>query len=336
MTVSDCVTRLLAERALCPVNPSAQAFAPANIALVKYWGKRDEALRLPVTASLSLSLANRGTTTKISLLDSGYDRVILNGEVIAAAHPIMKRATAFLDYFRFDGDYHYQLDSTNTVPVGAGVASSASAFAAVVQALDQLFDWQLSPQKCSILARLGSGSACRSLWHGFVEWHCGEQVDGMDSYAEPLTDTWPQLCVGLLFLDKTMKAVSSSEGMRLTQRSSPFYTLWPQQVEEALIEVKTAIANKDFLTLGACAERNALAMHACMLTAQPPLLYSKAATVEAMEKIWQLRRDGLPLFFTQDAGANLKLLFLSQHYADVFAAFPTLELVQPFVKGDSL
>ncbi|MCP3678908.1 MAG: diphosphomevalonate decarboxylase [Gammaproteobacteria bacterium] len=336
MTAINIVKQLLAGCRTTPANEQAQTFAPSNIALVKYWGKRDEALRLPVTPSLSLSLADRGTSSRITLIDSAHDKVSLNGKVIAADHPIMKRVVTFLDYFRFEHNYHYHLDTVNNIPVAAGVASSASAFAAVTQTLDQLFDWQLPRQQLSILARLGSGSACRSLWHGFVEWHCGHQSDGMDSYAQPLDAAWPELCIGLLFLDKEVKTVGSSEGMRLTQQSSPFYALWPQQVEQAMVTIKHAIAAKDFIALASCAEKNALAMHACMLTAEPALFYSRPATIAAMEQIWQLRRQGLALFFTQDAGANLKLLFLRQDYDKVATVFPTVELVQPFINGEYL
>src|SRR5690606_27392346 len=110
--------------------------------------------------------------------------------------------------------------------------------------------------------------ACRSLWHGFVEWKRGEREDGMDSYGKPIETQWPQLCVGLLCFDTQRKKVSSRQGMQSTQFSSPFYAQWPKQVEESLSLVKTAIEKKDFLAMATAAEQNALAMHACMLTSR--------------------------------------------------------------------
>ena len=175
---------------------TASAFAPANIALCKYWGKRDSELNLPMTSSLSVSLGDKGTCTKISVNDQ--DKIILNGDMLSLDLPFAKRLIAYLDLFRTQDHLHFSIETTNNIPTGAGVASSASGFAALVLALDKLFQWQLDKKHLSILARLGSGSACRSLWQGFVKWHVGVRGDGMDSVAEPLSIEWPNFRMGLL------------------------------------------------------------------------------------------------------------------------------------------
>ena len=147
---------------------TGEAFAPANIALCKYWGKRDETLNLPVTSSLSLSLGTLGSHCRLWRCD-GPDRILLNGEPLPPEHPFVVRASAFLDLFREAPGAGYAVEATNTIPTAAGFASSASGFASLVLALDQLHGWSLTRREASILARLGSGSACRSLWQGLVE-----------------------------------------------------------------------------------------------------------------------------------------------------------------------
>lgn len=159
----------------------ALAYAPANIALVKYWGKRDEALNLPVTGSLSISLGPLGSHVELARSDAAADGVWLNGKKLAAESSFARRAGAFLDLFRPAEDFFFDLKARNTVPTAAGFASSASGFAALAKAADGLFGWGLSTRELSILARLGSGSAARSLEDGFVEWQAGTAAGCVDS-----------------------------------------------------------------------------------------------------------------------------------------------------------
>lgn len=306
-----------------------EGFAPANIALCKYWGKRDEELNLPVTSSLSISLGPLGSSVVLEPAEGG-DVVMLNGEPLPADSSFCRRASVFLDLFRPSPSFCFKLTARNTVPTAAGFASSASGFAAVVLALDQLFEWNLERRSLSILARLGSGSAARSVYQGFVEWHAGTQEDGMDSYAERLEAGWPELRVGLLVLCASEKKIGSRAGMKQTVATSTLYQAWPEQVAQDLEVLKQAIAAHDFERLGPAAEGNALAMHATMIATWPPVLYWKPESVAAMHTIWDLRADGLPVFFTMDAGPNLKLLFLAEHEAAVLQAFPGLQVVQPF------
>ena len=156
------VQRILAGRGF-QVQGTAAVYAPANIALVKYWGKRDEALNLPVTGSLSISLGPLGSHVELAPGRGAADAVWLNGQLLAADSSFAKRARAFFDLFRPAPDFVFELKARNTVPTAAGFASSASGFAALAKAADALFGWGLAPKELSILARLGSGSAARSL-----------------------------------------------------------------------------------------------------------------------------------------------------------------------------
>ena len=179
------VQRILAGRGF-QEKGAAQTYAPANIALVKYWGKRDEALNLPVTGSLSISLGPLGSHVELARGAGAADAVWLNGKSLPVDSSFAQRASAYLDLFRPAPDFVFELKARNTVPTAAGFASSASGFAALAKAVDGLFGWGLGTRELSILARLGSGSAARSLEEGFVEWRAGTAADGMDSFAERL------------------------------------------------------------------------------------------------------------------------------------------------------
>ena len=323
------VQRILAGRA-AQANRTAKAYAPANIALVKYWGKRDEALNLPVTGSLSISLGPLGSHVELARAEGAADGVWLNGHKLAADKSFAKRASAYLDLFRPAADFFFDLKARNTVPTAAGFASSASGFAALAKAVDGLFGYGLAPRELSILARLGSGSAARSLADGFVEWRAGSAADGMDSFAERLEAEWPELRVGALMLCEHEKPIGSREGMRRSVATCEFYREWPERVATDLAALKEAIARKDFAALGTIAEANALAMHALMMATRPPIVYALPETVAAMRKIWAMRAEGLPLWFTMDAGPNVKLLFEAKDEAQVRDRFPSVEVVAPF------
>lgn len=319
-------SRLYAE----PKRATAKVFAPTNIALCKYWGKRDQELNLPMTSSLSISLGEKGATTELVVSSHPYDLVYLNHEAIDLTTSFGKRLIQFVDLFRTKMMPRFIVNIESNIPVAAGLASSACGFSALVQVLDHLFGWELSSTELSILARLGSGSASRSIWQGFVEWHVGLKADGMDSFGEPIPDVWPDLCIGLLILSEKEKPLSSRDAMQRTVTTSPFYSDWPLKVSKDLALLKQAISVQDFPLLGRTAESNAMSMHATMLSAWPTIIYMLPETLLAMQKIWQLRHDGLPLYFTQDAGPNLKLLFLKQDAGKVAKEFSGMEILEPF------
>lgn len=309
---------------------AAAAFAPANIALCKYWGKRDVELNLPVTSSLSMSLGTLGSETRLSLCPSeGADQVVLNGRLLAGDDPFVSRVRTFLDLFRGEGDCLYRLETVNAIPTAAGFASSASGFASLVLALDRLHGWQLTARDLSILARLGSGSACRSMWDGLVEWHAGTAPDGMDSYGEPIESDWSDLRIGLLVVEAGKKPIGSRAAMQRTVETSLLYKAWPDKVALDLCELRAAIAAKDFERLGRAAESNALAMHATMMAAWPPVVYWLPESLETMRRVWQARADGVCVYLTMDAGPNIKLLFTAGDQTAVVERFPTLEVVVP-------
>jgi len=320
--------KLMLKRANEKPATRGEAFAPANIALCKYWGKRDADLNLPVNSSLSISLGKLGTKTVVTFANSA-DRIFLNGK--PAPNDFAKRISTYLDLFRADGQF-FEVHTKNNIPTAAGLASSASGFAALVKALDQLFGWGFNLRELSMLARLGSGSATRSLYDGFAIWHAGVRADGMDSYAESFSDAWKNLRLGILEVSKARKKTGSTDGMNHTVETSELYEAWPAQADCDFDELRTAIAAQDFPMLGKTAENNALAMHATMLAAWPPLCYWKPQTLTLMQKVWQAREDGLELYFTIDAGPNLKLLFLDKDTRAVRNIFSDVQVINPFFK----
>lgn len=305
-------------------------FAPSNIALCKYWGKRDAELNLPVNPSLSLSLGHLGTRTRIEPIDAPADDVWLNGLQLRSDTLFAQRLSRFIDLFRQQRPQAFRVTTRNNIPTAAGLASSASGFAALTLALNDSLQLQLERPALSMLARLGSGSACRSIYKGFVEWHMGHREDGADSHAHPITHDWPGLAVGLIKVDEGVKAVDSRSGMARTVESCHLYQSWPLQANADLYKLHQAIAEREFSLLGSTAEQNALSMHATMIASWPPLVYWQPESLAAMQKIWGLRQQGLELYFTMDAGPNLKLLFLDQDRDAVLAHFPDLEIVLPF------
>lgn len=323
-------TRFLAPYLPAQLAPAecGQAYAPANIALIKYWGKRDAALNLPANGSLSVSLADHGTHTRIRAAER--DTFILNGKTLDAENPFVRRAFAFVEHIRRGAPHPILIDSTNTIPTAAGLASSASGYAALTLALNRYFRLNLPETVLSALARIGSGSAARSLWHGFVEWQRGERPDGADSIARPIASSWHDLRIALLPIDTGVKSTSSRDGMNHTVATSPLYAVWPQTAEADLITLRRAIAEQDFTALGQTAEHNALAMHATMLAARPALVYLQSASLAALARLHALRADGLEHYATIDAGPNLKLLYHARDEADIRAAWPQAARINPF------
>ena len=320
MNKRDVVERILADRPRAP-RETGSGRAAANIALCKYWGKRDEELNLPVTGSCSYTLSALYAETEISPRD-GADEVLLNGRLLPARDPFAARLTAYLDLVR--SDHGYRVATHSTVPIAAGVASSSAGFAALVRALNDLYTWRLDDRACSILARLGSGSACRSLFPGFVEWHAGTRPDGMDSFAEPLSVEWPAFRMGLLYMSQAPKPIGSRAAMQRTRATSRLYRAWPDQVAHDLAVIRDALAARDFERLGSAVETNALAMHATMLAASPPVFYWLPDTVAAWHQVWSARADGLAVYATMDAGPNIKLLYLAPDEEAVRARFAGL------------
>ncbi|MDG9720170.1 diphosphomevalonate decarboxylase [Streptomyces sp. DH24] len=292
---------------------TATAVAHPNIALIKYWGKRDERLILPVTDSLSMTLDVFPTTTRVRLApEAGQDRVTLNGA--PATGEAGRRITAFLDLVRETAGSRERavVDTENTVPTGAGLASSASGFAALAVAAAAAYGLDLDATALSRLARRGSGSASRSLFGGFAVWHAGPDTAGADadlgSYAEPVptADIDPALVIAVV--NAGPKPVSSREAMRRTVDTSPLYRPWAASSKDDLTDMRAALSRGDLEAVGEIAERNALGMHATMLAARPAVRYLSPATVTVLDRVLDLRRDGVAAYATMDAGPNVKVL----------------------------
>ncbi|TFJ92394.1 diphosphomevalonate decarboxylase [Lentibacillus salicampi] len=294
----------------------AAAKAHTNIALIKYWGKRDDALILPMNNSLSLTLDGFYTTTAVEFQNSlSADRFYLNGRLTEGT--AYSRVTAFLDRIRDvagQPDRFAEIHSTNHVPTAAGFASSASGFAALAAAATKAIGLAPNEQELSMLTRQGSGSACRSIYGGFVEWEKGTEADGSDSYAVPVApaDHW-NIKVAAVILSSDEKKVLSREGMKRTVDTSVYYPAWVASIPDDLAAIKDGIMAKDFEKVGAIAEANCLRMHATTLAARPPFSYWQSTTISIMQAVQDLRAGGVPAFFTIDAGPNVKVLYTPEY-----------------------
>ena len=300
----------------------AIACANSNIALIKYWGKRDEALILPHNGSLSLTLDGLYSTTRVSFEeDLKADHFELDGAIITGTP--LTRVSDFLNCIRaMSGERRFaRVQSTNHLPTAAGLASSASGFAALALAGTRAAGLNLEATDLSRLARLGSGSACRSIYGGFVEWRRGSEPDGRDSHGVPivLEQAWDLRMLVCVLMSKP-KGVSSRAGMARTVATSPYYAAWINEAQRDLEQARTAIAMHDFETLGQLTEHSALKMHATMLTAHPPFCYWLPSSVALMDRVRQLRADGLAAYFTLDAGPNVKVLTTGKDAATIAAA----------------
>ena len=316
---------------------SAEAFearcrARSNIALVKYWGKANSELNTPAVGSISITLDDLWTETGIRF-DASLpgDRLVLDGRERADQ---LARVSRCLDLVRAIAgtDLAAEVVSENNFPTGAGLASSASGFAALVGAATAALGLDVSPRELSILARRGSGSAARSIFGGYVEMHKGEAADGSDSYAEPLApaEAWP-LRVLVAITARGEKAVGSGPGMAMSAESSPYYGEWVASHPADLDTARRAIGERDFAVLADVSESSCLKMHAAAMSTVPPLIYWNGATVDCLTRIRQLRADGVPVFFTIDAGPQVKAVCEPRAEAEVRSALEDMPGVREVI-----
>ena len=294
----------------------ATATAHPNIALVKYWGKRDEALILPHQSSLSLTLSPIHVKTTVEWVAGRPDDAIeINGRV--AQGSARDRVVQLLDAVRRESGLQRsaRMVSRGDFPEAAGLASSAAAFAALAVAARHAAGLVSDVRRASILARTGSGSACRSVQGGICTWQRGEKADGSDSFAVQVhpASYWPQLRMIVAVVSREEKDVKSRDGMRGTDETSPYYAAWVQDAEAEIARAKRALAEKDLRALGELCERNAWRMHATALAADPPLCYLLPGTLAVIQAARAAREKGLPVWFTLDAGPNPVLLTEAEH-----------------------
>lgn len=290
----------------------ATARAHTNIALVKYWGKKDRQLMLPQTDSLSLTLDRFYTDTTVEFRDElQHDQLIVDHQQIDPAK--MAKTTRVLNQVRrlSHQSAFAVVTSHNHVPMAAGLASSASAFAALAVSASAAANLHLNGRELTRLARLGSGSATRSIYGGLVEWHAGH--DDKTSFAEPVMENVDFGIEMLAILVNTkQKKVSSSNGMQLSVTTSPYYSAWKKVVEQDMVAIKQAISAEDISQIGHVAEENALRMHALTLSADPGFTYFDGGTIQAINAIKDLRQQGINCYYTMDAGPNVKVIYDSK------------------------
>ncbi|WP_313630750.1 diphosphomevalonate decarboxylase [Enterococcus devriesei] len=300
---------------------SGKARAYTNIALIKYWGKENQELIIPMNNSLSLTLDAFYTETTVTFSEElKEDHFYLDNQLQDPKATL--KVSRFLDLVRQKADcsLYATVKSQNFVPTAAGLASSASGLAALAGATSAALNLALSPEELSRLARRGSGSACRSIYGGFAEWQKGTSDETSYAVEIPSNDFENELSMLFVVVNDAQKDISSRDGMQRTVETSAFYDGWLQTVPQDLQKAKQAIAEKNFIALGEVTEASALKMHGTTLAANPPFTYWSAESMQAMNLVRQIRNSGISCYFTMDAGPNVKILVERKNEAKVQAA----------------
>jgi diphosphomevalonate decarboxylase len=306
---------------------TAQAFA--NIAFIKYWGNYDSELNLPANGSISMNLGDLKTTTSVEFdTNLNEDIFLLNGKQEEGES--LARVSHFLDHVRelADQEISARVTSENNFPIGAGIASSASGFAALAKAATSALGLQMDDHALSRIARRGSGSAARSILPGFVELFAGKT--DQEAFAETIAppEHW-ELHDIIAIVECGPKPVGSSLGHILAD-SSPVQPVRVADAPERLERCRRAIRERDFPSLAEIIELDSNLMHAAMMTSQPPLIYWEPGTVDLMKKVSNWRKEGLQACYTVDAGPNVHVICPSQHAEQVehlIAALPGIQQV---------
>jgi diphosphomevalonate decarboxylase len=284
---------------------TAQAFA--NIAFIKYWGNRDNVLRLPMNGSISMNLDGLTTRTTVSFQHSlPFDELVINGHEVTGAG--LDRVSYLLDIIRGMANIYDQAEviTENNFPSGAGIASSASAFAALALAGSKAAGLNLTEAQLSRLARRGSGSAARSIPGGYVEWQVGTTDDGSFAFSIAPADHWDLVdCVAIV--STSHKKTGSTEGHAVAP-TSPLQAARVADAPRRLDLCRKAILDKDFDAFAAILELDSDMMHAVMMTSTPALHYWKPASIDVMNCVRAWRSEGLPACYTVDAGPNVHVL----------------------------
>lgn len=329
-------------------NQTVQTSCPSNIALIKYWGKYDHQIPANPSISYTLNRCRTNTTMEFNANETFHVRTVLAGvEEPKFSQKIEKYFVEIEKYLPWILKGSYVIRTENTFPHSSGIASSASGFGAIAKCLLELdarlspdFNGELAVRKASFLARLGSGSACRSLYEGLVVWGETESVAGSsDLYAVPYSDevhpVFKSFNDWVLLIHEGEKSVSSTVGHGL-MKSNPYAERRFREAHENFSSLKLILKSGDvdgFITL---VEHEALTLHAMMMMSDPAFILMKPATVEVINRIWEFRREtGLPLTFTLDAGANVHLLFPEHSQISTIKDFIETTLV-PFAQNNGI
>ena len=283
------------------------ALAYPNIAFIKYWGNRDNTLRLPMNGSISMNLDGLYTRTTVSFQPSlPFDELIINGHEVAGAG--LERVSYILDIVRGMANIHERAEviSENNFPSGAGIASSASAFAALALAGSKAAGLNLSEQELSRLARRGSGSAARSIPGGFVEWQAGTSDEDSFAFSVAPPEHW-NLADCIAIVSTSHKKTGSTEGHYIAS-TSPLQAARIADTPRRLDLCRNAILNRDFDAFASIVELDSDIMHAVMMTSNPALHYWRPASLGIMHAVRQWREDGMQVCYTVDAGANVHVI----------------------------
>ena len=298
----------------------ATAIANANIALVKYWGKRNKELILPQNSNISMTLDGLNTITTVEFNEK-YDEdiFILNGKKITGEN--LKRIINTLDIVREIAgvELKAKVVSKNNFPTESGLASSSAGGAALALAATKALDLNLDSKELSIIARRNSGSATRSILGGFVEWIRGEKEDGSDSYTKQIVpeDYWQEFRMIVTILTSKKKKIKSRAGMAQTVDTCPYYKCWLETINDDLEKVRKGILKKDFTLVGKTAEQNCLKMHALMITTKPAIIYWEPITLNIIHSILNWREEGLECYFTIDAGPHVKIMCMEKDVKEI-------------------
>ncbi len=295
---------------------TATASANPNIALIKYWGNLDDSLNLPANGSISMNLGNLEAVTSVTFDPYiSADELFLNGE--PAETQAFQRVTAILDIVRSMAEISLfaRVESTLNFPMGTGIASSAAGFAALAMAATQAAGLQLPEKEISRLARLGSGSACRSVPSGFVEWQIGSSDSTSIATSFAPSDHWNLLDI-IVVLQSQPKKVGSKEGHTLAH-TSVLQSARVLDTPHRLEICREAICYRNFAKLAEIIELDSNMMHAVMMTSIPPLLYWEAGSIALMQAVPEWRSEGIQVAYTLDAGPNVHLICLPEYKVEI-------------------
>lgn len=297
----------------------------ANIAIVKYWGKKDAKKMIPATSSISLTLNDMFTETEMEFIsdedikisvekemkNGDYkdkfsnmtDLFYLNGELQDSVHT--EKISKVVDLFRENRSQKVKISTTNNMPTAAGLSSSSSGLSAVIKACNELFGKNYTQSELAQISKFGSGSSSRSFFGPIAAW---DKDTG--EICEVKTDL--KLAMIVLVLNENKKKISSRNGMELCAETSTYFDEWVKQSEIDFINMKKYLAENDFEKVGTLTEENALRMHKTTETANPPFSYFNEKTYKAMDFVKNLRNNGEKCYFTMDAGPNVKVLCLEE------------------------
>ena len=286
----------------------------ANIAIIKYWGKKDPIKMIPATSSISLTLENLFTETEISFITreeaiektgQASDLLYINGELQNEEQ--IKKIAKVVNLFRDDRSQLVKIDTTNNMPTEAGLSSSSSGLSAAIKACNKLFDKNLSREELAQISKFASGSSSRSFFGPVGMW---DKDTG--EVSEVKTDL--KLAMIVLVLNEEKKIISSRKGMALCMETSTSFDEWIRQSEIDFENMKKYLSEGDFSKVGELTEENALRMHETTKNANPPFTYLTEKSFEAMEYVRELRKQGERCYFTMDAGPNVKVLCLEEDF----------------------